>query len=474
MTLHLPSLLLRSGTRRTFAVLLAGWTLVIAGFLGLGEYYGRREDREIALHRAKDSYLKDLAYRRWASERGGVYVPLDAKTPSNPYLAPLPGRDVTTTDGKRLTLVNPAYMTRMVHELSAGEYGLMAHLTSLKPLRPENAPDPWERRALESFERGGREYSELVQDQGRPVLRYMGAFLVEPSCLACHARQGYRTGDIRGGLSITVPLDSTVISPGWTHRGITLLTFMAIWTAGGAGLFLGVRRAVRSEGERHRMLAELADSSERFRHLFQSSPAPMFIHREGRLLEVNQAAAQLLEADEPGQLTGLEVMRFIHPDFHDRVAERVHTVLGTRISAPLLEEVFITLRGREVPVAVQTAALDLPGGPAVLAFAQDLTDRQRSEENRRRLEAEIQHSQKLESLGSLAGGIAHDMNNVLAAILGMTSLLQTRHEDDAPLTNSLRIIERAAGRGRDLVKGLTDFARKGLQQAQVMDLNALV
>ena len=123
---------------------------------------------------------------------------------------------------------------------------------------------------------------------------------------------------------------------------------------------------------------------------------------------------------------------------------------------------------------METVAFDLPEGHAILAFAQDLTQQKRGEDERLKLETEIQHAQKLESLGSLAGGIAHDMNNVLAAILGLASLLQIKREGDAPLLKSLRTIENAAERGRDLVKGLTDFARKGLQQARQMDLNALL
>ena len=145
---------------------------------------------------------------------------------------------------------------------------------------------------------------------------------------------------------------------------------------------------------------------------------------------MNQAAARLLDAEDPAQLIGLEFMSFIHPDFRGLVAQRVQLVQQTGTPDSLLEEVFLTLKGREVPVEVQSISLDLPEGPAILAFAQDLTERRRSQEERRKLEAELQHAQKLESLGSLAGGIAHDMNNVLAAILGMTSLLQTRHEND--------------------------------------------
>jgi PAS domain S-box-containing protein len=470
-----PSAFAKPHFTRAFLLLLGAWTLFIAGVLGVTEYYSFREERSIALHRAVDSYHKDLSYRRWAVERGGVYVPLNAKTPPNPYLAHLPHRDVTTEQGVRLTLVNPAYMTRMVHELGSESYGLKAHITSLRPIRPENAPDAWERKALETFERGAREQSEVVQDQGKTVLRYMGAFMVDASCLTCHAQQGYKVGDVRGGLSVTIPVGAGSALYGLTRLGVSLLTILAFWLLGGASIWFGVRRFQHSAQDQHRMLADLEDSSTRFRQLFQSSPAPMFIHRSGQLIEVNQAAAQLLDAEEPSQLIGQEFMHFIHPDFRSLVAQRVQEVQATRTPNPLIEEIFLTLRGREVPVEVQSIYLDLPGGPAAtLAFAQDLTERKRSQEERQKLEAEIQHAQKLESLGSLAGGIAHDMNNVLAAILGMASLLQIKHEDDPALAKSLGIIEDAAGRGRDLVKGLTDFARKGLQQAQVLDLNALI
>jgi PAS domain S-box-containing protein len=474
MPFRFSTILAKFGFFRTFMILFGAWTLVMAGVLGVIKYYSAREDRAIALNRAVDSYHKDLAYRRWSAERGGVYVPLDEKTPPNPYLAHMPNRDIITDQGTRLTLVNPAYMTRMVHELGEEKYGLMGHITSLHPIRPENAPDAWERKALEAFEHGAREHSEVLEDKGRTVLRFMGAFLVDASCLPCHAQQGYKEGDVRGGISVTVPVGSGAQALGFSHLGISIIILLAFWALGSAGILFWARRLVSLAEEQRRMLSNLEYSFHRFRQLFQSSPAPMIIHRSGRLTEVNLAAVRLLDAEDPSQLIGQDILHFIHPDFRDLVAQRIQAVEQTRKPAPIVEEVFITLHGREVPVEVQKISLDLPDGPAILAFAQDLTERRQSQEQRRKLEAEIQQAQKLESLGSLAGGIAHDMNNVLAAILGMASLLQFKHEGDAPLAKSLRIIEDAASRGRDLVKGLTDFARKGLQQAQVIDLNALL
>jgi PAS domain S-box-containing protein len=450
------------------------WTVFIASMVGILATFARREAREIALNRAMDSYHKDLAYRRWAAERGGVYVPLNAKTPPNPYLAHLPNRDVTTLQGQRLTLVNPAYMTRMVHELGDAAYGLKGHITSLRPLRPENAPDAWERKALEAFEHGADHYSEATQEQGQRVLRFMGVFRVEPSCLLCHAQQGYKVGEVRGGISVTVPIGTGPQAVGLSHWGLSISAMALFWLLGGGAGFLWWKKRTAFELDQHRMLTRLGQSAKRFQQLFETSPAPMFIHQSGQVLFVNTAAAHLMGAQDPEELKGREILSCVHPESQSRITQRVEALLATGIPQPPDVERFITLQGQDLWVEVQGVPMDLPSGPAILGFARDLTEQRRAEEERHRLEVEIQHAQKLDSLGSLAGGIAHDMNNVLAAVLGLSSALQATHREDDALVKSLKTIENAASRGRDLVKGLTDFARKGLHEPKVMGLNALI
>ncbi|HJV89289.1 MAG TPA: ATP-binding protein [Holophagaceae bacterium] len=103
-----------------------------------------------------------------------------------------------------------------------------------------------------------------------------------------------------------------------------------------------------------------------------------------------------------------------------------------------------------------------------------MTELHRADELRQRLQTELHQTQKLESLGSLAGGVAHDMNNVLGAIQAVTQTLKALHEADPQLTSALDTIERASTRGRDLVQSLTNFARKDLRGAERLDLNALV
>ncbi len=104
----------------------------------------------------------------------------------------------------------------------------------------------------------------------------------------------------------------------------------------------------------------------------------------------------------------------------------------------------------------------------------DLTERRAMEAEHARMERELQHAQKLDSLGALAGGVAHDMNNVLTAILSLAETLAFSFPEGAPQAKALGTIIQATERGKGLVKSLTHFARKDLADAALLDLNDLV
>ena len=146
--------------------------------------------------------------RHWNARYGGVYVEKKEGVDSNPYLKELGvNPDITTTDGRVFTLRNPAIMTREISELTKENKGVQFHMISVRYLNPENAPDAFERKALEEFERGVQEVWQIDRTGSAPLYRYVMPLLVEKSCLACHARQGYKLGDIRGGISVNVPAE---------------------------------------------------------------------------------------------------------------------------------------------------------------------------------------------------------------------------------------------------------------------------
>ena len=146
--------------------------------------------------------LVELA-RDWNASHGGVYVPVTEATRPNPYLEH-PQRDLVTRKGLALTMINPAYMTRQIAEIAQQAVGIQLHITSLKPLRPGNGPDPWEADMLRRFETGLAEITELIPGEV-PVHRYMAPLRVKAACLQCHEKQGYALGQIRGGISVTMP-----------------------------------------------------------------------------------------------------------------------------------------------------------------------------------------------------------------------------------------------------------------------------
>lgn len=176
---------------------LVGWSLYST--LRLTQHY----HSEIALDGARKIFRIVSLTRLWNARHGGVYVPVTAETQPNPYLD-VPNRDVTTDDGQRLTLINPAFMTRQLAELLAKESDVAFHITSSKPIRPANKPDQWEAVALQKLDAGANEFYEIVQADGKSRFRYMAPLFVKQPCLKCHYMQGYALGDLRGGISVSM------------------------------------------------------------------------------------------------------------------------------------------------------------------------------------------------------------------------------------------------------------------------------
>jgi signal transduction histidine kinase len=250
---------------RLFLLIAAFWTIVIMAVFTLNYRDAHSSAVAIAKEGLVESYNKDLVYRRWAAIHGGVYVRVTPDSPPSPYLAHIPERDISTPSGKKLTLINPAYMTRQVQELAEKQYSHKGHITSLNPLRPENSADEWERKALLSFEHGAKEASSFQLIGNETYLRFMRPFLVEQSCLSCHESQGYKLGEIRGGISVSTPWkpaeEALLI-----HIWHTIPIFAGIWLIGIFGMF-GARSVIkRNISERERADEERLEMEKKLLH----------------------------------------------------------------------------------------------------------------------------------------------------------------------------------------------------------------
>ncbi|MBU3949740.1 MAG: DUF3365 domain-containing protein [Proteobacteria bacterium] len=264
----LKSHLRDSGLLRYMWIIAGVWTMIIVATVLINAISIRREFYGMARIVAMASFNKDMVYRRWAANQGGVYVPVTDENQLNSYLSDIPDRDITSTTGRLLTLINSAYMTRQVHELGMKQYGLRGHITSLKPTRPETAPDLWETKALKAFGQGEIEVTDMQIIDGSPHFRFMRPMFTEKACLRCHAKQGYKEGDIRGGISVSVPMAPYQAAA--RSQAIYLsAAFGLVWLIGLVAIFLGINRfglRIREkeqvQEERNRYLDKLQKSLE--------------------------------------------------------------------------------------------------------------------------------------------------------------------------------------------------------------------
>jgi PAS domain S-box-containing protein len=243
--------------------ILSLWTVFVGLVLLWSLFQQKLETLKAARVQARSAFEKDLVYRRWAAMHGGIYVPVTEQTPPNPHLASIDERDITTPAGRRLTLMNPAYMTRQAHEIGAKQYGLRGHITSLNPIRPANAADAWETEALRAFEQGANEVSSVEKLDNKAYMRLMCPLVTEQSCLKCHAEQGYKVGDLRGGISVSVPM-APLRAVARGHMATLALGHIMIWLLGLVGISFWGRNARHSIRERDRAEETLKRSEERY------------------------------------------------------------------------------------------------------------------------------------------------------------------------------------------------------------------
>ncbi|MDH5299277.1 MAG: DUF3365 domain-containing protein, partial [Desulfobulbaceae bacterium] len=446
--------------------LLAAWTIMVIFSLGVDIQLIRQNMLEQGRSLARGNYNKDIVYRRWAARSGGAYLPRTDKTPPNRYLAGNPERDITTPSGKELTLVNPAYMTRQVHELERELHGARSHITSLTPIRPENEPDPWERRALKSFAQGQPEFSELTLIDNAPFMRLMRPVRTEKPCLKCHTTQGYKVGDIQGGISVSVPMAELITA---SHRQTLIvgLIHLLLWLAGSTTLFIGGRRLTHYLTMRIQAEENLRQRS-------------MELDQRVRELRCLYAIANLLQRQDRQEDELLrETVDILPTGFRTPSSIGVRLTIGDRlffatdnfrVSERMLSEPLLVSGRQHATLEVSVVAPEMPTSPfldeerkMVKAVAEQLTtvlERQQTRETTLRLEKQLRQAQKMEAVGTLAGGIAHDFNNILSAIIGFTELAK----DDLPATSGtaekLDNVLEAGTRAKELVRQILAFSRR--------------
>jgi PAS domain S-box-containing protein len=206
---------------------------------------------------------------------------------------------------------------------------------------------------------------------------------------------------------------------------------------------------------RHRMERELKASESRFRALIENTQDVVVILDPTGGIRYSSPSALRVLGYNPGERPGFSAFDLVHPEDLPKVQKHFQELMTLPRASQTLE---IHARHRtedwRLLEVIAQNALDVPGVQGIVVHARDITDRRRSELERRAMEAKIQQAQKLESLGVLAGGIAHDFNNLLMGILGHAGLALMEMADDNPLKRRMLQIEVAATRAAELTNQL--------------------
>ncbi len=250
-----------------FFFLILVWTIVIA-CLSFWNGLNLRKQTTVVVRSQARSFLSIITTTRfWNASHAGVYVPVSKRNQPNPYLE-IPNRDVRTEDGTLLTLINPAYMTRQIAELASGKNQVQLHLTSLKPIRPDNSPAQWEVEGLNSFLTGNDEYYSWWENkkESKQFFRYMIPLWTERSCLQCHAKQGYSEGDLRGGMSISIPSD-VILRSRDANIKFAIITYLLIWILGLCGTLMAYNMIKRGIDQRESLIRQLKNALKEIKQL---------------------------------------------------------------------------------------------------------------------------------------------------------------------------------------------------------------
>lgn len=410
--------------RRYWLVPLALWSAIVVSSLTWNLFVIQRQVLELSASQGREVFHMMDAMRLWNARHGGVYAKLTEETPSNPYLE-VPDRDIETVNGMRLTLLNPAYMTRQVTAAVRELTGVQVHMTSLKPINPGNQADPWETAALQDFERGGKERAELIKVDGQTVARFMAPLVTRQACLDCHAKQGYKVGDIRGGISVTLdtapfvePLRQQTRNSilvhlvGWLLVAALTLFALARWRE----QVLALGRAKDEQealvelrtGELRLEVVERRQAESRLRLLMDASGNGIFgLAANGECTFINPVAQRLLGLEQADAMLGRPILDLITPDAAPN--RGLHEALRLGQSLHSDDCIFARADGSPFHVEVRLDPIDGDGtAGAVVNFA-DITQRKATE-------ASIWHQANYDALTGLANRrlLSHRLDQMIA------------------------------------------------------------
>ena len=254
----------------------------------------------------------------------------------------------------------------------------------------------------------------------------------------------------------------------WVHRRADGKDFHAEVSLNAVRLATGtyVQAIVRDITLRKDAERLLAESEEKYRIVVENASDAIYIAQDERLTFPNPRATEIFGYTRE-ELMSISFMNLIHPDDRALVGERYRQRLAGEAPPSPYEFRMVTKRGDSVPVSLSSVRITWEGRPATLNFLRDMTQ-QKAWDRRMR------HIQRMEAIGTLAGGIAHNINNTLMGIQGRASLMMMDKDPYHPDYDHLRGIEEYVRNAAELTRDLLGFAKGGKYEVKPVDVNELL
>ncbi|MBI5578959.1 MAG: PAS domain S-box protein [Deltaproteobacteria bacterium] len=240
------------------------------------------------------------------------------------------------------------------------------------------------------------------------------------------------------------------------------------------GKAVAIQGLISDITERRGTEEALRDSEERHRRIVEASSDAFLLRSGGIVIYANPAAFKLFRANHPGDLIGKRYLGLVHPDDRALSVERVKKSIDENWIASPREHRILALDGQVVEVESTGVPVQHQGETHIFGVFRDITERKQADQEKKKLEGQLQQTQKMEAIGTLAGGIAHDFNNILSVIIGNAELMNFTGDISPSVRTSLDQILAVSQRAKQLVRQILAFSRHGRQEKIVMNLKSVV
>jgi len=228
--------------------------------------------------------------------------------------------------------------------------------------------------------------------------------------------------------------------------------------------------------EQRKMDEELRRSEEKYRTILETMEEGYFeVDLSGNFTFCNNALCTI-SGYSPEQLMGMSNRDYTTPETAKRMYRIFTEIYDTEKPAKIMDYEIIKSDGSKIILEMSASLMKDASGRAIgfRGVVRDVTERKRAEQEQKKLEAQLQYAQKMEALGNLAGGIAHNFNNLLMGIMGNTSLLLLETESESPQHEKLKKIEKLIDSGALLTKQLLGYAREGRYEIKPINMNRII